>query len=179
MPVDANGTKVSQAVAIAAWTVVARDTLLTTARRYHSVITYKELASEVQEVSGITTAQRLDYWIGRLLENVAVEATQRGDPPLTALCVHQDGTIGPGYAKAPKSVASDPDADVDLLAAEHRLLCYRAYAEDLPADGGVAALTPQVAARKARRRKTEPVALPVCPIHSMELSTTGVCALCE
>lgn len=179
MPVDAHGAKVSQADAIAAWTVVARDVLLTTARRYHSVITYKELAAEVQEASGITTLQRLDYWIGSLLENVAIEATRRGDPPLTALCVHQDGTIGPGYARAPKSVAADPNADVDQLAAEHRLLCYREYAEDLPADGGVAALTPQVAARTARQRKAEPPARPVCPIHFEELPATGVCGSCE
>lgn len=179
MPVDSSGAKVSQADAIAAWTVVARDALLTTARRYHAVITYKELAAMVQEASGITTNQRLDYWIGGLLENVAIEATRRGEPPLTALCVHQDGTIGPGYAKAPESVESDPDADVDELAAEHRLLCYQAYAEDLPADGGVAALTPQVAARKARQRKSQPVDRPVCPIHFMELSANGSCALCE
>lgn len=179
MPVDANGAKVSQFHAIAAWSVVARDALLKTARRYHSVITYKELAAEVQEASGITTTQRLDYWIGSLLENVAIDATRRGEPPLTALCVHQDGTIGPGYARAPKSVATGPDADVDQLAAEHRLLCYRAYAEDLPADGGVAALTPQVAARKARQRKSEPVVRPVCPIHFVELSATGVCGSCE
>lgn len=179
MPVAAHGVKVSQADAIAAWTVVARDVLLTTARRYNSVITYKELAAEVQEASGITTIQRLDYWIGGLLENVALEATRSGEPPLTALCVHQDGTIGPGYARATKSVEADPNADVDLLAAEHRLLCYQAYAEDLPADGGAAALTPQVAARKARQRKAEPVARPVCPIHFVELSGTGLCGSCE
>lgn len=179
MPVDARGAKISQADAIAAWTVVARDVLLATARRYHSVITYKELAAEVQEASGITTTQRLDYWIGSLLENVAVEAKRRGEPPLTALCVHQDGTIGPGYTRAPKSVESDPDADVDQLAAEHRLLCYREYAEDLPAHGGVAVLTPQVAAHKARQRKAEPVVRPVCPIHYVELSATGVCGSCE
>lgn len=122
MPVDASGSTVTQANAIAAWTVVASDLLLMTARRYHSVITYKELAAEVQEASGIRTTQRLDYWIGRLLENVAIEAARRGEPPITALCVHQDGTIGPGYARAPKSVESDSNADVDQLAAEPRLL---------------------------------------------------------
>jgi hypothetical protein len=179
LPVDANGAKVSQADAMAAWAVFARDSLLTTARRYHSVITYKELSAEVQEASGIRTNQRLDYWIGSLLENVAIEATRRGEPPLTALCVHQDGTIGPGYARAPKSVESDPMADVDQLAAEHRLLCYRAYAEDLPSDGGIAALTPQVAASKARQRRSASVPRLVCPIHFVELSATGACGSCE
>lgn len=41
LPVDADGTKVSQADAMAAWAVDARQSLLMTARRYHSVITYK------------------------------------------------------------------------------------------------------------------------------------------
>lgn len=179
MPVDANGAKVSQADAIAAWSVLARNYLLMTARRYHSVITYKELAAKVQEASGIKTNQRLDYWIGSLLENVANEAKRRGEPPLTSLCVHQDGTIGPGYARAPKSVESDPEADVDRLAAHHRLLCYRAYADDLPSNGGIAALTPEVAARNARRLKAQAVTRRVCPVHFVELSATGACGSCE
>jgi len=145
LPTDADGRQVSQREAMANWAPVARDLLLTTARRYHAVVTYKELAALVQEASGITTTQRLDYWIGGLLENVALTSQRLGEPPVTALCVHQDGTIGPGYARAPKSTKdTDPDTDVDDLAAYHRLLCYRAYATDLPTDGGIAALTPQV-----------------------------------
>jgi len=179
LPVDASGATVRQAAAVAAWTIVARERLLTTARRYHSVITYKELAEEVQKASGVRTTQRLDYWIGALLENVAIDATRRGEPPITALCVHQDGTIGPGYARAPKSVESDSNADVDQLAAEHRLLCYRAYAQDLPGDGGIAALTPQMAASRARRQKAEATPRPVCPVHFVELSITGTCGSCE
>lgn len=179
MPEDSNGTKISQADAIAAWSIAARDVLLATARRYHAVVTYKELAAEVQRATAITTTQRLDYWIGRLLENVAVEATRRGEPPLTSLCVHQDGTIGPGYVKAPKSVETDLTIEVDQAAAEHRLLCYRAYAEDLPADGGVPALTPQLVERAARKRKAGPDARPMCDSHFVELSSTGVCFMCD
>src|SRR5262245_31595094 len=92
VPADRSGAYVSQADAIASWTLVAYDELLGTAGRYNGLITYKELSQRVQAVSGITTNQRLDYWIGGLLENVAIEATRRGEPPLTALCVHQDGT---------------------------------------------------------------------------------------
>jgi hypothetical protein len=181
LPNDVNSNYVSQRDAIAAWAPAARDALLTTASRYHAVITYKEVAARVQETSGITTTQRLDYWIGGLLETVAIMSKERDEPPLTSLCVHQDGTIGPGYARAPKSTENDdPDADVDDLAAFHRLLCYRAYAADLPPDGGTTALTPQVAAARARRKRSEPVApRPSCPIHFMELSVTGVCAMCE
>jgi hypothetical protein len=176
-----DGNHVSQRDALAAWAPSARDALLATASRYGAVITYKELAALVQETSGITTTQRLDYWIGGLLETVAITAKERGEPPLTSLCVHQDGTIGPGYSRAPKSTEDDdPETDVDDLAAYHRLLCDRAYAADLPGDGGAAALTPQVAAARARRRLSAPVApRPVCPIHFMELSASGVCAVCE
>lgn len=180
MPHDATGNYVSQTDAFTMWAPVARDALVTTARRYRGLITYKELAAQVQDVSGATTTQRLDYWIGGLLEKVAGMCVTDGEPPLTSLCVHQDGTIGPGYARAPRSTDDDPHMDVDDLAAFHRLLCYRAYAADLPADGGVAALTPQVAAARARRRRSGPeVARPKCPTHFMELSATGVCALCE
>ncbi|MEP6697641.1 MAG: hypothetical protein ABJA34_12320 [Pseudonocardiales bacterium] len=181
MPNDVDGNYVSQRDAVAAWAPVAREAMLTTASRYREVITYKELAAQVHETSGITTTQRLDYWIGGLLENVAIMSKECGEPPLTSLCVHQDGTIGPGYARAPKlTVNDDPDADVDDLAAHHRLLCYRAYAADLPTDGGVAAHTPQVAAARARRKHSEPAAPgPICPMHFMELSATGVCAICE
>jgi hypothetical protein len=180
LPNDVDGNYVSQRDALARWAPVARDALLATARRYQAVITYKELATHVQEASGISTRQRLDYWIGGLLEAVAIQSKTRGEPPLTSLCVHQDGTIGPGYAREPKSTMDDPDTDVDDLAAYHRLLCYRAYAADLPSDGGAPALTPQVAAARVRRRQSAPAApRAICPIHFMELSTSGVCAVCE
>ncbi|GAB3245293.1 hypothetical protein GCM10027562_01940 [Arthrobacter pigmenti] len=102
---------------------------------------------------------------------------ERRDYP--SLCVHQDGTIGAGYAQAPKSVPSDPDTDVDDLAAQHRLLCYQRYADDLPADGGVPTLTPRIVESPARRAKTGLKQRDICPLHFMELSATGVCAECE
>jgi hypothetical protein len=100
LPNDADGNVVSQRDALAAWGPAARDALLATAGRYRAVITYKELAALVQDASGITTKQRLDYWIGGLLESVALRSKELNEPPLTSLCVHQDGTIGPGYARA-------------------------------------------------------------------------------
>ena len=99
--------------------------------------------------------------------------------PITSLCVHQDGTIGGGYATAPQSVKVDEDVDVDELAAAHRLLCYRKYAMDLPADGGEAALTPKLAAARARRDSTHRAPAALCPERFMELSRSGVCAACE
>lgn len=174
-----DGSKVEFADALAAWVPIAYVHLVETARHYNRWTTYLDLTEHVQEASGIRTRMLIGNWSGKLLEQVAQLAVDRGDVPITSLCVHQDGTIGAGYRRAPKSVTSDPDADVDDLAAAHRLLCYRKYAADLPADGGEAALTPKVAAARARRTPARPVSRPICPIHFVELSATGVCALCE
>lgn len=174
-----DGAKVEFADAMDAWVPLAYELLLDTARTYNRWVTYLEVTERVQEVSGIRTRMLIGNWSGKLLERVAKLAVERGEPPLTALCVHQDGTIGAGYRRAPKSIAADPDADVDDLAAEHRLLCYQKYATDLPADGGSATLTPTVAEARTRRRATSAPPRPVCPIHFVELSATGLCGSCE
>ncbi len=163
---------------MAAWVPIAHEILLATAKRYHSVITYGELSEEVQERSGIRTRMLLANWIGKLLENVAIEAKHRSEPPLTSLCVHQDGSIGEGYARAPKSVPGPIGDDIEAAAADHRLLCYRAYAVDLPGDGGVAALTAQVVARRARVAPRDPSPPAACPNCRMTVPATGVCDEC-
>ncbi|QAV71554.1 HNH endonuclease [Salinibacterium sp. UTAS2018] len=56
--------------------------------------------------------------------------------------------MGPGYEGAPRFRAESTASDVDDLAAEHRLLCYKRYAKDLPEDGGQPTLTPQVTVRR-------------------------------
>lgn len=176
---EADGSKAKFAHALAAWVPIAHEVLVQTAGTYNRTTTYKELTDVVQEHSGIRTKMLIGNWSGKLLEQVAVRAAEAGEPPLTSLCVHQDGTIGEGYARAPKSVPSDPDADVDDLAAQHRLLCYRRYADDLPSDGGAPTLTPQVAKARSRHAKTGVKQRAICPVHFMELSATGVCAGCE
>jgi hypothetical protein len=174
----ADESPVAFAEALATWIPMAYDELLATARKYHAVVTYKELSEYVQECSGIRTRVLLTNWIGKLLEEVAVRAKVNGAPPLTSLCVHQDGTIGPGYARAPKSVNDSPGEDIEYYAAEHRLLCYREYADDLPADGGEPALTRAEAARRARRAAQQPVSRPVCPDCFTLLPATGTCDYC-
>lgn len=69
----------------------------------------------MQQRSVIRTRQLINNWSGKLLERVAKPAVEKNEPPLTSLCVHQDGTIGDGYLGAPKSVDSDLDGDVDDL----------------------------------------------------------------
>lgn len=175
----ADGSKVDFVDALSAWTPIAHEALIETARRYNGLTTYLALTEHVQEVSGVRTKMLIGNWSGKLLEQVAQLAADQGEPPLTSLCVHQDGTIGVGYRRAPKTVDSDPGADVDDLAAEHRLLCYRRYALDLPADGGSASLTPQVAQARARRLPRSRSPRPLCPIHFIELPATGICGMCE
>jgi hypothetical protein len=174
----ADGTKVEFADAMATWIPVARDELIATARRYHAVITYAELSEHVQHVSGITTRALVTNWIGKLLEEVASRAKADGDPPLTSLCVLKDGTIGSGYARAPKSTTDEPGEDIELYAARHRLLCYREFAEDLPAGGGRPALTPAEQQRRARKSAADPAPRPKCPGCFTELPTSGSCDYC-
>lgn len=174
----ADGSRVAFADALAIWVPVAHEELIATAKRYHAVITYKELSERVQERSGIRTRVLLTNWIGRLLEEVSLRAKANGEPPLTSLCVHQDGTIGPGYARAPRSVVDSPGEDIEYYAAEHRLLCYREYAMDLPDDGGRPALTKAESERRARKAAVQPVSQPVCPNCSTVLPATARCDYC-
>jgi hypothetical protein len=174
----ADGARVEFSAAMTTWVPIAHEILPATASRYHSVITYSELSEEVQERSGIRTRMLLANWIGKLLENVAIDVKARAEPPLTSLCVHQDGSIGEGYARAPKSVAGPVGDDIEVAAADHRLLCHRAYAVDLPSDGGVAALTSQVVARRARLTPRVFAQPEACPNCRMTVPATGVCDEC-
>lgn len=176
---EADGKRIDFTDALATWIPLAHEKLIATARTYHAYITYRELADHVQQASGIRTRSMLQNWIGRLLEEVATRAKEYDEPPLTSLCVHHDGTIGDGYARAPKSVPDTPTEDIEHYAARHRLLCYRKYAEDLPENGGAPALTKEVSQRRARKANTAPPGPPICPIHHMELSVSGNCDYCD
>ncbi len=171
----ADSAKVEFSDAMDAWIPLAYDELVATARTYRANITDRELGRRVQEVSGIKTRALLTKWIGKLLEEVARQAEANGEPPLTSLCVHQDGTIGPGYARAS---SDEPGEDVELHAAEHRLQCYRRYAEDLPSNGGAAALTNAEHDRRARKAAQDPAPRPKCAECFTELPTSGHCDYC-
>lgn len=171
----ADESKVAFSEAMEVWVPLAYDELVTTARRYHAVITYQELSQHVQTVSGIKTRTLLANWIGKILEEVARRAKENNQPPLTSLCVHKEGTIGPGYALAPKTTTDEPGEDIEYYAAGHRLLCYQMYATDLPQGGGRPALTPAEIGRRRRTAAQTPVQPPRCPECSIELPTSGIC----
>jgi hypothetical protein len=165
-----------------AWAVAARPVLVDVAQHYHAVITHKELVAEVQERSGIRTTQLGHYWIADVLGRVSSDAVGRGEPILAALCVNPQGSVGEGYVATVGRTTDDLTGDADDHAALQRLACYRYFqASDLPADGGSAALTPQLAARRARARKARLADAPidVCPTCYTQLPATKICDNCS
>jgi hypothetical protein len=63
--------------AVSAWTVAALAVLEGVARRYRAAITYKELAEEVQEATGIRTRVLMMNWIGQVLGGASRESHRR------------------------------------------------------------------------------------------------------
>lgn len=164
-----------------AWAEAGRGVLLDTAHRYHAVVTYKELATAVKAKSGISTKQLMHYWIGDVLGRIAAECAKRDEPLLSALCVNAEGSVGDSYGEAVLAATGTRPADPDQHAAVERLKCYQAFGAELPAGGGVAALTPKLKSsrdRAKRARQAERVK-PTCPKCHMELPGTGVCDYCE
>lgn len=175
-------SEVGSEVARAAWTIEARDVLLTTARTYREVVTYRELATEIQERTRIRTRQMTHHWVGDVLGRVAQDCADRDEPNLGSLCVNAQGSVGEGYAAAVLAVTGETLEDPDVHASHERLECYRLHgAQDLPDDGGRAALTPKLAGARDRVKKAEILARPIltCPRCFMALPPAGTCNVCE
>jgi hypothetical protein len=182
-----DGAPVSFEAAQALWTSMARDVLVDVARHYNRTITYSRLAAEVQTRSGVQTKMLMSQWIGDVLGVVSDECAARGEPLLPALCLHEDGSVGDGYADAVERATSERPRDADLHAAEQRLECYRHYGAELPPDGGRPTLMRKVAPPRAVRTKTttrtttprrteRPIA--ICPTCFTQLPASGRCDTC-
>ncbi len=164
-----------------AWAEAARPVLLEAAGKYRAVVTQKDLATEVQERTGIATRQQAHYWIGDVLARVSADCQTRGEPLLSSLCVNAAGSVGPGYGVAVAELSGTEPTDADDHAAAERLRCYQYFgATGLPADGGLAALTPKLRGARDRSRKAAAAARPIttCPICFMAIPATGVCDNC-
>ncbi|MET3806798.1 hypothetical protein ABIB25_003818 [Nakamurella sp. UYEF19] len=172
-----SGMPVGWSEAVAGWSAAATHVLLDVASTYSEVITYKKLGEAVQTRTGVRTRSLLNNWIGQVLESVALDCHRRGELLLTALCVHQDGTVGEGFAGAASHFSNGVrPADAELCAADIRLLCYQKYALALPADGGNSRLTRE---EEARRKAKEPLPPPaMCPTHRTVLPKSGQCDDC-
>ena len=136
-PAQRDASEVGSEAARAAWADAARPVLLDAAGRYRALVTYKQLATAVQEATGITTTQLMHQWIGDVLGRVTDECQSRGEPLLSSLCVSVQGSVGQGYADAVEHARGTRPTDPDEHAAHERLSCYRHWdATGLPRDGG-------------------------------------------
>jgi hypothetical protein len=105
-------------------------------------------------------------WIGQLLGGVSRISHRRGQPMLSALCVHSDGTVGEGYGQAILENFGGPlPGDLDMHAAGERLRCYQSFGGISHPGGGRPALTPPVAAHRAWLARQSRAGAPVrlCP----------------
>lgn len=187
-----NAKTVGAEHARATWALAARELLIDAAKSYHSLVTYQELAEFVQRRTLIRTDQLMHYWIGDVLTRVAKDCAQRREPILSALCVNASGSVGAGYASVVHEIRGEVLDQPDVHASHERLDCYRHFGADLPAGGGVPALTPQLEVKRIRSRprpgsspRTPATArspekpLNLCPVHFTQLPATGVCDDCD
>ena len=179
---------IGQDAARATWALAAREWLLMTARSYHAVVGYQELADFVQERSLVSTTQQMRSWIGDVLRRVAVDCAERGEPNLAALAVNAKGSVGEGYARMVAEAYGELVTDPDEHAAHARLECYRRFGAELPPGGGEPAMTVAVAQARTRAAAKKPVTAkakaeekpPVlCPTCFTALPATGVCDYCD
>ncbi|WP_296605493.1 hypothetical protein [Nocardioides sp.] len=168
-----------------AWAVAAREILTVAAGTYHALIDRTDLATQVQELSGIRSSKSPHYWLSRVLAQVASINALEGEPPLTALVVHrQTGAVGDDYDEVLRLSGAEPITDEvarEKHAAEARMECYRWAGAAMPASGGHAALSPRLDQRIVRERKRarESATPTVCPTCFMTIPPTGVCDNCD
>lgn len=163
------------------WTKAAREILVETAAKYHSVITQKDLATEVMTRSGEHTKRQRHYWLGEVLTQVAVDCAARDEPLLSSLCVNAQGSVGAGYQATVVAARGSLDGDADDHAAHERLDCHRHFGAEMPANGGVRALTERLSASRSRERKVAAAEkMPdLCPKCHTAVPSTGVCDYCD
>jgi hypothetical protein len=175
---EVDGEPVAFSDALTAWTAAARDVLIQKAHTYNGYVTQSELAAAIQEQSGIRTPAQVRLWIGRVLEATADDCHRRGEPALTSLCVDREESVGAGYAHVLALNGVALPADLDHQAATDRLACYLRFAQDVPAHGGYAALTPKVAAVRRREARLNPAPKRTCPSCFTVLPSSGQCDNC-
>lgn len=164
-----------------AWAGAAREILTEVAGHYLGVVTYADLAEQVQSRTGLRTRSPYRSWIGGVLARVVASCRADGLPPLSSLVAHRaDGGIEPEEGTV-----------------EARFACYRRFADDVPAESialadeaaRVKKIAVEEAARERRpkaqaaaprtRRQSAPEEPPkICPSCFMQLPSSGICDSC-
>ncbi|MEU8898877.1 hypothetical protein [Nocardia sp. NPDC048505] len=185
-----DGTPVPLKDATVAWALAAHTELAEIATGYGHFITVTELAERVQEVSGVHTAAPTRTWMEAILRKVARRCHKAGEPPLTALCVRQNHTVGEAYKYVLELAALPVPDDLELHAAYARWQCYQFHGAEMPEDFSVPPLTPKVASRRRPAAKmttqvahtgaeiAQPVRPAVCSQCFMQLPRAGACLNC-
>ncbi len=188
------GHALNRSEAIALWLPFAEQVLTRVAATPYAVITYKDLADQVQSASGVHTEQLIPHWMGTLLDALIVAGHEAGRPPLTALVVHkEDGTVGEGYDAVIRAEGLAPPQDPltrENHAAQGRVACYRWAGAPEPAEGWVPRLATEVRQRRATvRTRAAAVARPraavaqavvaICPRCFVEMPVSGRCDSCD
>lgn len=166
-----------------AWAEAARGILTEAAGSYLGVVTYADLAEQVQATTGLRTRSPYRNWIGPVLARVVAQCRREGLPPLTSLVSHRP----------------DGGTDLDESTILARLACYRRFADDVPLDAityADAAAQAKAAAEAeatrerapkrprattaSRERKPKPADEPpkICPTCFMQLPASGICDNC-
>lgn len=173
---------VGAAAARIEWAGAAREMLLAAAGKYQALVQQKDLATGVQELTGIRTKQPTRHWIGGVLAEVSAESLRRGEPMLSALCVNPDESVFDGYAAIVGAATGTTPPDADVHASHERLASYRHFdAAGLPADGGSPMIPPKLGAARARARKAAIAERPInkCRRCNLQTPANGICDTCD
>lgn len=175
---------VTPQVAQPIWVKHAYEILVDTAGTYNGVITYSDLAEEIQQRSGLATRSQMRNWIGSLLADLARVNHARSEPALTSLVVRKDdGRVGSGYDVVLRLAGEPPIEDQlerETHAAAARLDCYRHWGAHVPAEAAPT-LSPrmrEVRDRPSRKAPTADRRGGICPTCFMEMPVAGDCANC-
>lgn len=168
--------------ALEVWTDAAILILQDVASRFGGYITYRQFADRLFEETGICTRMRLGSWIGKPLGAVLEHCHAHGLPALSALVVHtHDGMVGEGFSeflRLKDRVYLDDPLQLEWVAAQERLSCYRIFCLDVPVDA--APMLTREYARRLEQGSPAPQLLPnVCPSCGMALSPSQKCKWCD
>lgn len=151
------------------------------ASEFNRTITYGELKDQVGIITHRPSNQLANTWADRVLNRVIRICEETGDPQLTALVVRASGGgVGEGFNEILIRSGRDPidnPQQLEMVAAEERLNCYRQYCPNLP-DDAKPMLTNVYRAHVERLNKPEPREALVCATHGIQLPSTGVCDDC-